>query len=183
MGKKQEIDIGYATRMLQHSPVCLLTVAAKGKMDIVPIAWLTPLSMQPPLIGVAISPRRYSHDLIKRAGEFVLNIAQADMARQVEICGASSGEDTDKFQRAGFNLAEPKRVNTPLIEECFGAIECGLMEMVALGDHTLFVGQVLTVWADPKAFDTFWKPEQPEGQTLQHFGGSYYGIVKEKFVV
>jgi flavin reductase (DIM6/NTAB) family NADH-FMN oxidoreductase RutF len=183
MPKREELDVGFFSRLLQHSPVCLLTVQARGKSDIVPVAWLTPLSLYPPLVGVAISPKRYSHDLIKRAGEFALNIANAEMARQVEICGGASGEDTDKFVKAGLHAAEPKRIGAPLLDECFAALECGLVEVFAPGDHTLYVAQVVTAWADPVAFDTFWKPDTPEGQTLQHFGGKYYGVVKEKFVV
>lgn len=177
---KIEIDLGFATRIVQHSPVCFLTVATKGRTDIVPVAWLTPLSLQPPLIGVAISPKRYSHDLIKRSGEFVLNVAQAEMVGKVDVCGRTSAEDADKWQMTGFTEFEPKRVSVPLIAQCYAALECGLTDIITVGDHTLFVGQVLTVWADDKAFETFWKPEADEGQTLQFFGGKFYGVVKEK---
>ena len=177
---KKEIDLGYATRIVNHSPVSLITVAAKGRTDIVPVGWLTPLSLQPPLIGLAISPRRYSHDLIRRAGEFVINVAHPEMLKEVEYCGSISGEVADKFVAAGFTPGEPKRVSVPLINECFAAIECGLTEVIPLGDHTLFVGQALTVWADPDAFDTFWKPEKEEGRTLNHFGGHVYGIIEKR---
>jgi len=177
---KKEIELGYATRLVNHSPVSLITVAAKGQVDIVAVGWLTPLSVQPPLIGIAISPRRYSHDLIRRAGEFVINIAQADMLKQVEYCGSISGEADDKFKAAGFTPGEPRRVSVPLINECFAAIECGLVEVLPLGDHSFFVGQALTVWADPVAFEVYWKPENEEGRTLNHFGGHSYGIIEKR---
>ncbi len=177
---KKEIDIGFATRIVNHSPVSLVTVAAKGRTDIVPVGWLTPVSLQPPLIGIAISPRRYSHDLIRRAGEFVINVAHAEMLKQVEYCGSISGEDADKFAAAGFTQGEPKRVNVPLINECFAAIECGLQEVVMLGDHSFFIGQALTVWADSDAFENFWKPDKEEGRTLNHFGGHFYGIIEKR---
>jgi flavin reductase (DIM6/NTAB) family NADH-FMN oxidoreductase RutF len=157
-----------------------LTVEGKGRSDIVPVAWLTPVSLQPPLVAVAISPRRFCHDLIKKTGEFVLNIAQAEMVGKVELCGRVSGEAEDKWQLTGFSPFEPKRVSTPLISQCYAALECTLEDVVSLGDHSLFVGQVLTVWADELAFDSFWKPEVEEGQTLQHFGGKFYGTNKAK---
>jgi flavin reductase (DIM6/NTAB) family NADH-FMN oxidoreductase RutF len=176
---KKELDLGFASRIIQHSPVCLLTVAGKGRTDIVPVAWLTPLSLQPPLVGVAISPRRFSHDLIKKSGEFVLNVAQAEMIGKVDTCGRVSGEDTDKWQLTNFTPFEPKRVSTPLIAECSAALECALENVIPVGDHTLFIGQVLTVWADETAFDSFWKPDSEAGQTIQYFGGKLYGVINK----
>lgn len=179
---KKEIDLGFATRIVNHSPVSLVTVAAKGRTDIVPVGWLSPVSLQPPRIGLAITPRRYSHDLIKKAGEFGINVAQAEMIKQVEFCGSASGEEVDKFKMGGFTPFEPKRIGVPLINECFAALECGLVDVIPVGDHSLFIGEVLTVWADPVAFDEFWKPENEEGRTLNHFGGHFYGIIDKKIL-
>lgn len=62
------------TRLLHPKLVVLVVSIGKdGRANVMPAAWVTPVSVNPPLVAVAISPKRYTYKLIKESGEFTLN--------------------------------------------------------------------------------------------------------------
>jgi len=67
--------------------------------------------------------------------------------------GSCSGREVDKFSKYGLTPAPAKHLKTPIIAECIAHIECKLSETLRIGDHTLFVGEVLEAYADSKYFD------------------------------
>jgi len=137
-------------RAMYPRPVVLVSCVEPktGKPNIIPVAWSTPLSFKPPLIGVSIAPQRYSHKLIAEAGEFVVNIPNIDLLNQTDLCGSTSGRDVDKFQLSGFTPKPSRLLKTPVIEECAAHLECILKESFTIGDHTLFVGEVKAAYCD-----------------------------------
>jgi len=111
--------------------------------------WVGVACSEPPMISLAIRPSRFSYDLIKASGEFVINIPTANILKEVDYCGTYSGRHVDKFQRAGLTPLLASRVRPPLIEECPVNLECIVRESLRLGTHELFIGEVLVVSADP----------------------------------
>jgi flavin reductase (DIM6/NTAB) family NADH-FMN oxidoreductase RutF len=123
-----------------------------GKSNIITLAWHTPISSKPPLYGIAIAPKRYSHSLIKKSKEFVINFIPYSLVKAAQFCGTHSGRSTDKLSKTGLTLAPSKKLSTPLIKEGYAHLECKLVRSVCFGDHTLFVGEVITISADTDAF-------------------------------
>jgi flavin reductase (DIM6/NTAB) family NADH-FMN oxidoreductase RutF len=123
-----------------------------GKTNVITIAWHTPISKDPPLYGISVAPNRYSHGLIQKTKEFVINFAPYKIADIVNFCGKNSGINTDKIMKMNLNLEPSQKINTPVIKECFSHLECKLKEMLKLGDHTIFIGEVVNVMADKNAF-------------------------------
>ena len=177
---KVEIPLTQATRLINPGPVVLVTARYKDAVNVMAAAWTTPISHVPPLVGVSISPRRFTHDLVRRSGEFVLNVPGRNLLEQVELCGSLSGRDVDKFKEAHLTPVEAKEVHAPLIEECLGHLECAVVEAIDLGDHTLFVGQVVAAWAEEEAFDGTWLLEDEEAKPLHHLGEAYFGVLEER---
>jgi len=177
---KVEIPLSQAIRLINPGPVVLVTARYKDAVNVMAAAWTTPISHAPPLVGVSISPRRFTHELIKRSGEFVLNVPGRNLLEQVELCGSLSGRDVDKFKEARLTPVDAKEVRAPLIEECLGHLECAVVEALDLGDHTLFVGQVVAAWAEKEAFDDTWLLEDEEAKPLHHLGGAYFGVLEER---
>ena len=182
---RREIPVTKAHRLLNPGPTALITASAKGRFNVAPAAWITPLSSRPPLVGVCLWPGTFTHEIISRSGEFVLNVPSIDLVKPVNYCGSVSGHDVeDKFSAAGLTLAEAKTVGAPLIAECIGHLECGLINAYDIGDHTLFVGEVLVAWADSEAFDDeVWRLETPETRPLHHLGGRFYGAIESRVEV
>ena len=124
----------------------------KGKTNIITLAWHTPISKKPPLYGISVAPKRYSHDLIKKTKEFVINFLPYKLVKEVNYCGTHSGRNTDKIEETKLNLIDSEKIKTPSIKEAFAHMECKLVKTVSLGDHTFFVGEIVNLLADENAF-------------------------------
>jgi len=124
----------------------------KGTTNIITLAWHTPISRHPPLYGISISPKRHSHKLIKKSKEFVINFIPYSLVEAAEYCGTHSGRTTDKLCQTGLTLTPAVNLSTPLIKEAYAHLECTLIKTISIGDHTLFVGEVVAVSADDNAF-------------------------------
>jgi len=124
----------------------------KDKTNVITIAWHTTISKKPPLYGISIAPSRYSHDLIKKSKEFVINFAPYSLVEKVNFCGTHTGKKTDKIDETKLTLTPGGKIKTPLVEECFAHFECKLYDTLTLGDHTFFIGEVVNILADENAF-------------------------------
>ena len=122
------------------------------KTNIITLAWHTPISSKPPLYGIAIAPKRYSHGLIKKSKEFVINFMPYSQVKAAQFCGTHSGRSINKLSKTGLTLAPSKKLKTPLIKEGYAHLECKLIRSACFGNHTLFVGKVIAVSADKGAF-------------------------------
>lgn len=177
---KVEVPLERAHRILSPGPVVLVTASRKGRSDITPIGWASPVSTRPPLVAIAVFEANFIHELIKASGEFVLNVPSVDLVKQVQYCGSVSGRDVDKFQATGLHQAEPRAVEAPLVEECLAHLECALVDVMTPGDHGIFVGEVVAAKAEEEAFKDFWLlREEKELKPLHHIGGTRYGILGE----
>jgi flavin reductase (DIM6/NTAB) family NADH-FMN oxidoreductase RutF len=123
-----------------------------GKTNIITLAWHTPISRKPPLYGISIAPKRYSHGLIEKTKEFVINFIPYSLVEAADYCGTHTGRTTDKLCKTGLTLRPAKRLSTPFIKEGYAHLECSLKQSIPIGDHTLFIGEVVAVSAEENAF-------------------------------
>jgi flavin reductase (DIM6/NTAB) family NADH-FMN oxidoreductase RutF len=178
LNKKKEIPISKSTSLI--NPGCVVLASMKPERhkptNIITLAWQTPLSINPKLLGISIGFKRYSHHLTEQAGEFVINIPDKSILQQVHGCGRVSGRDMNKFTE--FNLhEEPSReIKSSGIQECVGIIECKVENQFVTGDHTFFVGKVVHAKVDEEAWDfqkNCWKQETANN-LLYHLGSNKY---------
>jgi len=175
---KVEVPLRRATRLLNPGPVALVTAKYRDRMNVMPAAWVVPLSAEPPLVGVAIHPARFTHDLVWRSEQFALNIPGRPLMEAVDKLGSVSGHDVDdKFALVGLTLADPKQIDAPLIEECLAWLECAVVDAFEIGDHRLFVGEVLVAQVEEEAFDETWLLTDEELKPLHHLGGDFYAVL------
>ncbi len=133
--------------LYQHYPAVVAVVSARAgaKANGMPATWLTSLSLKPPPFGVAIYPKWFSHDLIVEAGEFGVNFLPFKEAQTIAALGGCSGRKVDKFERFKIGLVHPRKTNVPILEAAYAAFECKLVERQIHGDHSLFVGEIVSV--------------------------------------
>jgi flavin reductase (DIM6/NTAB) family NADH-FMN oxidoreductase RutF len=117
--------------------------------NIITIAWTGTVNSVPPMVAVGVRPERHSHELIKRTGEFVVNVPDLETIDATEMCGVVSGRDGNKFERAGLTAQKGSVVSAPIIMECPLNIECKVVKTVSLGSHDLFIGEIVAVQASP----------------------------------
>src|SRR4030042_899138 len=105
------------------------------------------------MVAISVCHQRYSHNLIKETKEFVVNIPTMDILKDVLVCGTLTGATSDKLEQTHLTLLPAKKVKPPIIKECVAHIECKLSQQIKTGDHTLFVGEVLAIWANEGIFN------------------------------
>ncbi len=144
--------------MLNPRLAVLVTCCAPdGTPNVLTVAWHTPLSHYPPMVGIAIAPTRYSHPLIAGEGTFVLNIVGQSLLAAVKICGTYSGLNDNKFEIGDLHTRPAELIRPPVLADALGVLECKVVEAVETGDHTFFVGQVLLAQARQDSFAHSWK--------------------------
>ena len=168
-----------ARRLLNPGPVAIVTSAWRGAANAAPVAWTAPLSMIPPLVGCVIHPHRHTADMIRFSEEFALNIPGPDFLKQTAFLGSQSGLLTNKIEAAGLETFNAQRISAPLIEGCLAWIECGLVDVIPTGDHTLFVGSVVKVQALDEAYAQRWLLAERRYSPLTYLGGTHYAVLGE----
>ena len=174
MAEKRRVEPRDALRMLAPGPVALVTTIYRDQPNVMTAAWLLPLSLDPTYVGVAVHPTRLTHEFVSKSEAFALNIPTVDLLSAVHACGMRSGRDGDKFAATGLTPEAALEIEAPLIAECVGHVECGVVDRLSLGDHDLFVGRVLVASALDEAFDGFWDVTVDAGRLLHHLGADRY---------
>jgi flavin reductase (DIM6/NTAB) family NADH-FMN oxidoreductase RutF/CheY-like chemotaxis protein len=144
------------------SGVYIVTVEDQGQLNGVTTPWVTQLSYDPPMVMVAISPLRKCHEMITNSGQFAVNVLASGQVDVASRFGLTTGREMDKFEGV---VPERTPAGNPLLSNVIAYIDCELMKTVAVGDHSLFVGEVmgaevLDLTLSPLTFepsDYFWE--------------------------
>ncbi len=162
---------------LYPCPVVLVTcVDGQGKPNIITLAWAGVASSDPRTLGVSIRPGRHSHRLIKESGEFVVNVPTTDLLRECDYCGVVSGKEVDKFEKTGLTPVPAKAIHPPLIEECPVNLECRLLQIVELGVHHLFLGEIVARHISQDALSPDGKPDFAKMKPLVFASPGYWSL-------
>lgn len=142
------------TTILNPVPVVMVSCAGNtGKPNIITLAWAGTVNTKPPMISISIKKQRFSYDLIKNSGEFVINLTTEALTRAADYCGVVSGRDVDKFEAMKLTQGKCSVIGAPLIEESPVNMECAVRQVLELGSHDLFLGEVLAVHVDDRIID------------------------------
>ena len=140
--------------MIYPLPAVLVSCGATpDEYNIFTVAWTGTVCTNPPMCYISVRPERHSYEIIKRTGEFVINLTTKRLARATDWCGVRSGRDYDKFSQMGLTASPAAVVAAPVIEESPVAIECRVKQIVPLGSHDMFVADVVNVLVDEEYID------------------------------
>ena len=146
--KKHTVNLKESLYLLHPYNTCLITAKDRNdQINVMAVAWIIPVNVDPPLIAMSIRPERYSYPMIQERGEFVVNIPTFTQTRDVLFCGRRSGRNTNKFQNTHYTTQEARKVNVPIINECIAHLECKVEETIPLKDHDLIIGKIFSAYA------------------------------------
>lgn len=165
-------------RLLYPMRTYLIVSGCGAEANVMAADWVTVLSHDPTLIGVSISPKRYSHRLIIKYREFVVSIPSIDMIDDVWVSGTLSGPS--KLKKMKITLVSSTKIDTPSIKEALANIECKLIDYRTYGDHTLFVGKVVGYSYRKDAFRE-WEPI-PDAGFLAHVAWNKFITFKKEII-
>lgn len=109
------------------------------------VGWTGIINTKPPMTYISVRPSRFSYELIKNSGEFVINLPSSNFVRTVDSCGVKSGRDIDKFKTFGITAEESFNVSAPSIAECPVSIECKVKQIIPLGTHDMFISDIVGI--------------------------------------
>ena len=134
--------------MIYPVPAVLVSCGDTEEKNVFTVAWTGTVCTNPPMCYISVRPERHSYEIIKRTGEFVINLTTASLARATDWCGVRSGRDYDKFEQMGLTPIEAAVVGAPAVEESPISIECKVRQILPLGSHDMFLADVVNVLVD-----------------------------------
>lgn len=161
--------------MVYPVPAVMVSCKREGERpNIITTAWCGTTCSTPAMAYVSIRPSRYSYDIIKESGEFVINLITKDLVFATDYCGVKSGRDVDKFKEMKLTPLESKYVKAPGILESPVNIECKLKEIIPLGTHDMFLAEVMGVTIDDKYMDETGKFNLNDAGLVAYSHGEYF---------
>lgn len=122
------------------APVAVIGAAHEGILGGLTAAWLTRVSGDPPLLLVAVGRDRHTHALLSGAQEFTVSLLHTDQVATARLFGLHSGRERDKWAEVPCALMG---AGIPALARCSARFLCRKQDMVAAGDHDLFLGRVV----------------------------------------
>lgn len=137
---------------LDHLPQPFVIVTAgdfekPGRRGGMTAAWVSRVSMSPPLIMVSMASSRYTLELVKEHGEFAVNIVGGKLEKAAHgVFGSRTGRGRDKIAESGVRARKGEKTSVPILEDAAVSLECRLVKTVEAGDHVLVVGEVVNAF-------------------------------------
>ena len=133
------------------SPNSVTLVCAKkpnGETNLAAISWWTYLSNRPPMVGIALSDKGYSCELIRENKQFAICIPGEAIAEEAFRCGTVSGRKVDKAAAFGIEMRSlpGAPVQTPVHSKLVFC--CEVESAHQAGDHTFFICKVDNIMYD-----------------------------------
>lgn len=161
--------------MLYPLPAVMVSCKREGeKPNIITVAWAGTICTNPAMVSISVRKERYSYDIIKESGEFVINLTTKELCKATDYCGVRSGRDVDKFKEMGLTAQESIHVKAPGIAESPVNIECRLVEVKELGSHDMFIAEVMGVTVDEKYLSETGKFELNSAELVAYSHGEYF---------
>jgi flavin reductase (DIM6/NTAB) family NADH-FMN oxidoreductase RutF len=164
--------------MLYPLPAVMISCGTKPEdHNIITISWTGTINTDPPMVSISIRKERHSFNIIKEAGEFVINLTNKELAKAADWCGVKSGKDFDKFKEMNLTAAPASKIKTPLIDESPVNIECKVTQVIELGTHHMFLAKVVAVNVEERYLDKQTnKFDLRQTDPITYLHGSYYTL-------
>jgi flavin reductase (DIM6/NTAB) family NADH-FMN oxidoreductase RutF len=159
-------------------PVVMVSCAFEGVHDIVTVAWTGMLSTKPPKTYISLRKSRFSYELIKSSGEFVINVVTRELMKSADYCGIYTGRKVDKFQKCSLNEEEAEKISAPRILESPLSIECKVESIQELGSHDMFIASIECVYVKAELLDKSGKLSLDKAGLVGFCHGEYYPLGK-----
>lgn len=166
-----------AGNMLYPLPAVMVSCQRKGeKPNIITVAWTGTVCTNPAMVYISVRPERYSYDIIKESGEFVINLTTKSLVKATDYCGVKTGRIVDKFKELKLTPIPSNIIEVPLIEESPVNIECRVKEIIPLGSHHMFLAEVLGVNVSSIYLNSKGKFEFCKAEPIVYSHGEYYDL-------
>ena len=161
------------------NPVPAVLITSKDRDDnpnVFTVGWIGCACTKPPILSVAIRAERLSYENIKASGEFVVNLPTDKMVKIVDFCGVRSGRKVDKIKHFNLELEPGVTMSTPSLKDCPISLECKVVDIIPLGTHHLFLGEVMGVNVEENLIDNSGKINFEKANVIWDSHGEYFKV-------
>ena len=162
--------------MVYPVPAAMVSCGSMEQPNIITIAWTGTICTAPAMTYISLRKERYSYELIKNSGAFVINLTTKSLVKATDFCGVKSGRDVDKFEHLGLTMLPSPHTSTPMIAESPVNIECKITQMIALGSHDMFLAEVLGITIEDRLIDVTGKFRLDLAEPIAYCHGAYYTL-------
>lgn len=160
-------------------PAVMISCGTMEKSNIITVAWTGIINTNPAMVYISVRPTRHSYNMIKEAGEFVINLTTQNLAYATDWCGVKTGAKVDKFKEMRLTKEKANFVKCPMIKESPVSVECKVKEIEELGSHHMFIAEVLAINADKKYIDEKGAFDISKCDLITYANGHYYLLGKK----
>ena len=165
--------------LLAPVPAVLVSCGDLNHPNVLTIAWTGIINSDPPMTYVSIRPERHSYSIIKKTGEFVINLVPRSLVRAADFCGVRTGAKMDKFKKMKLTATESSTVRAPHIMESPISLECKVTEVKKLGTHDMFLAEITAVLVDEQYIDQNGKLRMDKCRLTSYCHGEYNDLGKK----
>lgn len=171
-----------AGNMVYPLPAVMVSCGRRGERpNILTVAWTGTVCTNPAMVYISVRPERYSYDIIRETGEFVINLTTGKLARAADYCGVRSGRDVDKWKEMHLTRGKAEKLQfAPVIKESPVNLECRVSEIKELGSHHMFLAKVLAVQVDEDYMKKNGKFELNDSGLITYSHGEYFSLGNRK---
>ncbi|HLP96949.1 MAG TPA: flavin reductase family protein [Sideroxyarcus sp.] len=141
--RKTDLPVWQIRRYLEPGPIVLVSSAWQGQRNIMTMGWHTVMEFSPSLVGCIISSANHSFEMVRKSRACVINLPTTALTDEVIGIGNCSGAEIDKFEHFGLTAAKAKKVEAPLIRECYANFECRLVDDSLVDKYNFFIWEVV----------------------------------------
>lgn len=142
--------------------IYLVTISTANGLNGMIASWVAQCSHEPPRIALALRKNRLSHGQILETEKFCINVLPRELAGMIKNFKIADWKN--KFSATGHCLSPS---GLPVIDNCIGYLDCVLDSAVDTGDHTLFIGTIVSGGMK--------NPDKTETLSTADYDGAYRG--------
>lgn len=165
--------------LLAPVPAALVSCGTMENPNALTVAWTGITCSDPPMTYISVRPERYSYEIIKNSGEFVINLTTGAMACATDFCGVRSGREMDKLAAAGLTVEPANAVSAPVITQSPLSLECKVRQIIPLGSHDMFLAEIVAVDVEEKLLDEAGKLRLEKAGLMAYSHGEYFAMGKK----
>ncbi|MDO4267707.1 MAG: flavin reductase family protein [Eubacteriales bacterium] len=163
--------------MLYPVPAVMVSCQRPGeKPNIITVAWAGTVCSDPAMLSISVRKERYSYDIIRETGCFVVNLATRELVPAMDTCGVKSGRNMDKFKEMHLTPQPSVHVAAPGIAESPVNLECRVTQIIPLGSHDMFLAEIAGVTVDERYMDEKGAFHLNDAKLVAYSHGTYFEL-------
>ena len=129
------------------SGVSIATMQTEERRHGLTISGFLSISPEPPLVLISVGQELTSDSLLQASGAYAINFLRDDQRELSDRFAGRLGE-VDRFEGL---ITHTEATGAPILDDCLAWLDCRVVSTHVVGDHTLFIGEVVAAGANSPA--------------------------------